>query len=232
MSHYFREGYEGWLKTLPYVSSPINVTKMEVWVTNTTGETENTRDIVAFSDLGEPDSIYWGVINPAGTINSLTPGGLPANNANDLYQKLNGAAGARDLNSVISTLSGGTFNMQAVQDYEKARMRKLEPTDYIYNPQLGFISLNTTLQPDDVLAVAYEYTYQGQTFQVGEFSSDLPPGVDTSNVLFMKMLKSTSAITQIPLWDLMMKNVYSLGAFQVSNEGFRLDVLYQDPVVD
>ncbi len=229
MSHYFREGYEGWLKTLPYVSSPINVTKMEVWVTNTTGETENTRDIVAFSDLGEPDSIYWGVINPAGTINSLTPGGLPANNANDLYQKLNGAAGARDLNSVISTLSGGTFNMQAVQDYEKARMRKLEPTDYIYNPQLGFISLNTTLQPDDVLAVAYEYTYQGQTFQVGEFSSDLPPGVDTSNVLFMKMLKSTSAITQIPLWDLMMKNVYSLGAFQVSNEGFRLDVLYQDP---
>jgi cell surface protein SprA len=229
MSHYFRQGYEGWLKTLPYVSSPIMVTRMEVWVTNTTGETQNTRDIVAFSDLGEPDSIYWGEINPSGTISSLTPGGLPSNYANDLYQKLSGSAGTRDLNTVISTLSSPTFGMQAVQDYEKARMRKLDPTDYIFNPQLGFISLNTTLQPDDVLAIAYEYTYQGQNYQVGEFSSDLPPGVDTSNVLFMKMLKSTSAITQIPLWDLMMKNVYSLGAFQVSSDGFRLDVLYQDP---
>ena len=229
MSHYFRKGYEGWLKTLPYVSSPINVTKIEVWVTNTTGETQNTRDIVAFSDLGEPDSIYWGEIDPAGTVSSLTPGGLPSNNANNLYQKLYGTAGTRDLNTVISTLTGPAFNMQAVRDYEKARMRKLDPTDFIFNPQLGFISLNTTLQPDDVLAVAYEYTYNGQTYQVGEFSSDLPPGVDTSNVLFMKMLKSTSAITQIPLWDLMMKNVYSLGAFQVSSDGFRLDVVYQDP---
>ena len=229
MSHYFRSGYEGWLKTLPYVSSPINVTKMEVWVTNTTGETQNTRDIVAFADLGEPDSIYSGVIDPSGTISSLTPGGLPSNYANDLYQKLSANPSTRDLNNVISTLSGAAFNMEAVQDYEKARMRKLDATDYIYNPQLGFISLNTTLQPDDVLAVSYEYTYQGQTYQVGEFSSDLPPGVDTSNVLFMKMLKSTSAITQIPLWDLMMKNVYSLGAFQVSSDGFRLDVLYQDP---
>jgi len=229
MTHYFRQGYEGWLKTLPYVSSPINITRMEVWVTNTTGETQNTRDIVAFSDLGEPDSIYWGEINPAGTISSISPGGLPSNYANDLYQKLAASSGTRDLNTVISTLSGPAFNMQAVQDYEKSRMRKLDATDYTFNQQLGFVSLNTTLQPDDVLAVSLEYTYNGQIYQVGEFSSDLPPGVDTSNVLFMKMLKGTSAITQIPLWDLMMKNVYSLGAFQVSNEGFRLDVLYQDP---
>lgn len=229
LSHFFRQGYQGWLKTLPFVSSPINVTRVEVWVTNSTGETMNTRDIVAFSDLGEPDTIYWGEINAGGTINSVTPGGVPSNNANTLYSQLFSTAGTRDLNTVISTLSGPAFNMQAVRDYEKARMRKLDPTDYIFNPLLGYISLNTTLQPDDVLAIAYEYTYQGQSYQVGEFSGDLPPGVDTSNVLFMKMLKSTSAITTIPLWDLMMKNVYSLGAFQVSSDGFRLDVVYQDP---
>ncbi len=229
LSHYFRQGYEGWLKTLPFVSSPVNVTRVEVWVTNSTGETMNTRDIVAFADLGEPDSIYWGEINPAGNIQSLKPGGVPSNDANTLYQQLFSAPGTRDLNTVISTLSGPLFNMQAVRDYEKARMRKLDATDYIFNPLLGTISLNTTLQPDDVLAIAYEYTYLGQSYQVGEFSGDLPPGVDTSNVLFMKMLKSTSAITTIPLWDLMMKNVYSLGAFQVSSDGFRLDVVYQDP---
>lgn len=230
MSHYFRNHYEQWLSTLPLISSPINITRMEVWVTNSTGETENTRDIVAFSDLGEADSIYW---SPAhgGTISSLTPGGLPSNYANNLYQKLNANPSVRQLNTVIPVLTdpAGDFRMQQVRDFEKARMRKLEPTDYTYNPQLGFISLNTTLQPDDVLAVAYEYTYNGQTYQVGEFSTDLPPGVDTTNVLYMKMLKSTSELTDIPLWDLMMKNVYSLGAFQVSPEDFQLDILYEDP---
>lgn len=228
MGHYFRNNYEQWLSTLPFVSSPIAITRMEVWVTNTTGETENTRDIVAFADLGESDSTYASTAN-GGSITILTPGGLPSNYANNLYQSLSASTPARQLNTVIQTLQAAPFSLEQQQDFEKVRMRKLNTTDYTYNPQLGFVSVNTTLQPDDVLAVAYEYTYLGQTFQVGEFSSDLPPGVDTTNVLFMKMLKSTSARTDIPLWDLMMKNVYSLGAFQVSSEDFQLDVLYQDP---
>ena len=228
LGHYFRNNYEQWLSTLPFVNSPVNVTRLEVWVTNTTGETENTRDIVAFADLGESDSIFESIAN-GGTIAALTPGGLPSNYANTLYQSVSASTPARQLNTVIQTLQASPFLFQQQQDFEKVRMRKLEPTDYSFNPLLGFISVNSSLQPDDVLAVAYEYTYQGQVYQVGEFSGDLPPGVDTSNVIFMKMLKSSSARTDIPLWDLMMKNVYSLGAFQISNEDFQLDVLYQDP---
>ncbi|MBC8048001.1 MAG: cell surface protein SprA [Fimbriimonadaceae bacterium] len=228
LGHYFRNNYEQWLSTLPFVNSPIAITRLEVWVTNTTGETENTRDIVAFADLGEGDSVYQSVAN-GGSISILTPGGLPSNYANTLYPDLSANESVRQLNTVIQTLQAPPFELAQQQDFEKVRMRKLETNDYSYNAQLGFISVNTSLQPDDVLAVAYEYTYLGQNFQVGEFSGDLPPGVDTTNVLFMKMLKSTSANTEIPLWDLMMKNVYSLGAFQVSNEDFQLDVLYQDP---
>jgi cell surface protein SprA len=230
LSHYMRNNYEPWLSTLPFVNSPVNITRMEVWVTNTTGATQNTRDIVAFSDLGETDSAYWTPDN-GGTTNVLSADDLPNNYANDLYGKLLADPNVRNLNTVVSALSdpAGQYNMQPVRDFEKVRMRKLTSTDYSYNSQLGFISINTSLQPDDVLAVAFEYTYLGQVYQVGEFTNNLPPGVDTSNVMFLKMLKSTSAQVNIPLWDLMMKNVYSLGAFQVSAEDFQLDILYQDP---
>lgn len=230
MGHYFRNNYESWLSTLPFINSPINITRVEVWVTNRTGATQDTRDIVALADLGESDSTYW-TPSRGGTISILTPGGVPSNYGNDLYQKLNSNSSYRNLNDVVAILSdpSGQFRMQAVRDFEKIRMRKLLPTDYTVNSQLGYISVNSTLQPDDVLAVAIEYTYQGEVFQVGEFANNLPPGVDSTNVMFLKMLKSTSAQTNLPIWDLMMKNVYSLGAFQVSSAEFQLDVLYQDP---
>ncbi len=54
--------------------------------------------------------------------------------------------------------------------------RKLEwPKDYTFNEQLGFISLQTTLQTSEVLAVAFEYSYNGQTYKVGELQEDYVP---------------------------------------------------------
>ena len=105
----------------------------------------------------------------------------------------------------------------------------MSPTEYNYHPQLGFISINTSLQPEDVLAVSFEYTVNGKLYKVGEFTDNLPPNVDTSNVMFLKMFKSASARTDLPIWDLMMKNVYSTGGFPLSQEDFKLDVLFQDP---
>jgi len=43
------------------------------------------------------------------------------------------------------------------------------------------------------------------------------------------MLKAQTQSPKVPIWDLMMKNIYSLGAYQVENEDFRLDLYYQDP---
>jgi cell surface protein SprA len=230
LGHYFRENYESWLSTLPFINSPININRVEVWVTNTTGATINTRDIVGFADLGEADSIFWDRDN-GGTINSLAPGSTPNNYANDLYQDLVNNSSARDLNGVVAALTnpGGTFKMEPVRDFEKTRGRKLAATEYTLNSQLGFISINTQLQPDDVLAIAYEYTLNGETIQVGEFTDELPPNVDTSNVVFLKLLKPTSNRTDLPIWDLMMKNVYSFGGFQISAADFQMQVLYQDP---
>jgi len=223
LAQYFRDHYEDWMSTLPVVNSPINITKIEVWVTNSTGITENTRDVVAYMDLGEQAHIF--------NTTSITPYPgikIPANESNSLYKSLVNTAGSRELNAVIAIMQN-SLGLVPIQDFEKTQAKKLSESEYKLYPQLGFISLNQSLKPDEVLAVAFEYTYQGKTYQVGEFSKDVPVNPNQPNVLFLKMLKSTSQRPKLPIWDLMMKNIYSLGAYQLSPEDFFLDIYYLDP---
>ena len=102
---------------------------------------------------------------------------------------------------------------------ENARL--LSSSEYKVNSALGYVSLRTSLQTDQVLAVAFEYTYRGTRYQVGEFSTDRQ---DNQTTLFVKSLKNTANTPQMGNWDLMMKNVYSLGATSVQKDRFRLDV--------
>lgn len=97
----------------------------------------------------------------------------------------------------------------------------MSSSEYSVNTTLGYVSLKQTLQTDQVLAIAYEYTYKGKTYQVGEFSSDRK---DNKEVLFVKSLKNTACTPQMGNWDLMMKNVYSLGATSVQKDKFKLDI--------
>jgi len=224
LSHYFRDQYDYALSTLPVIRSNINITRLEVWVTNRTGQTQGVRDVVAFQDLGE--------INPYSPhIRSIGGSdGRARNEANDLYQRLIANPDIRFVDKIVNELTGPNFNLVPVQDFEKTYARKLDPKDYTFHPQLGYISMNTLIQPNEVLAVAFQYEFNGQVFQVGEFANQIPPDSSaTSKVLYLKMLKSTSARPTLPIWDLMMKNIYSLGAYQLSNEDFRLDIYYNDP---
>ena len=228
IAQYFRDNYEQNLSKLPFVASQTVINKIEVWVTNKTRQTEEVREIVAFQDLGESNKIY-------NTAHIFSNGGsYPQNNSNNLYNiitKSAGAAGFRDPSRCISFLESN--NLQAVDDFEKVSARKLAPTEYIFNPQLGYISLNQQLRPDEVLGVAIQYTVNGQVYQIGEFASDLPPLADTTKtkdqILALKLLKATSVRTTEPIWKLMMKNVYSLGAFNVSPDQFFFDIYYVDP---
>ncbi len=133
------------------------------------------------------------------------------------------------------------LGLTQVQDFEKTYARKLAASEYYFDPQVGFLSLNQPLQSDDVLGVAFRYTLNGQIYQVGEFSQDVPPDTTSSvtsgvaKVLFLKMLKATSQRTNLPIWNLMMKNVYALktkdGSYLsgISSTDFELDILYQQP---
>ena len=221
MAQYFRNNYNKAMKDLPVVNSLAQILRIEVWVTNRTGATTETRDIVALMDLGESQPYGpWG-----GTGTSIPP----RNDANNLYSTILGTPGARSSSAVTSVLSG--LGLQPVQDFEKTFARKLLPSDYYFNPQVGFISLNQQLQPDEVLGIAFQYTYNGRVYQVGEFSTDIPPDSTgtTQPVLFLKLLKATSQRTNLPIWDLMMKNVYSVGFGQLERSDFKLDVLYEEP---
>lgn len=222
ISQYFRDHYEEALANLPTVTSSINITKLEVWVTNTSSSYENNRNIAAFTDLGEykDEWIYnHKKVQPSYGYSK----DYPDNQANNLISNLD-IDQVRNLNTITSYLTAQGYTSGL--DFEKIqRARKLTASEYSYNPKLGFITLNITLNSNQSLAVAYQYTVIGQdgVFQVGEFSDQ---GIGEPNLLVAKLLKSTTVNTRMPMWDLMMKNVYNMKAFQISGNEFVMNILY------
>ena len=222
---YHHQHYDQAMSTLPVVSSTAYITRIEVWLTNRTNNTENTRNIVAFSDIGESKKE-----NCQGDPGGYSSSEMPDNSSNALYQWASTQPVIRAFSNSVSVLSTqvtapGPFN-QAIH-YEKVEnARKLSEQEFSYNALLGTISLNSPLNNDEVLAVAYEYTYRGETYQVGELSTD---GASGKEALILKLLKPTITNPNNKIWDLMMKNVYSIGAYQLDQEGFRLDLLYNNP---
>ncbi len=211
LSMYFRNHYDTWMKTLPDPATGVVINRVEIWVTNKNGTTSNTRNIIALPDLGESSTT------------------APSNSANSLYSEMNAltASGVRDVNKTSTILDGnvvGGITMNGGKSYEKIeKARLLSSSEYTINPAMGYISLKSTLQSDQVLAVAFEYKYGGVTYQVGEFSGDK---TDVTQALIVKSLKNTSNTPSQSNWKLMMRNVYYL-ASSVQKEKFRLDVKYQ-----
>ncbi|MBS4060176.1 MAG: cell surface protein SprA [Bacteroidetes bacterium] len=227
LSQYFRQNYETGLQSLPIITSDINITRVEVWVTNIGPALQNNRNIVAFTDLGEGRS-EW--INNKEVQPTFGPP-LPSENSNNLISRLD-TSSVRNINTASAYLTGDPYAVGrtgyfvAGQDFEKIEnARKLSATEYTFNSKLGFISLNTNLGADQTLAVAYQYTVIGydSTFQVGEFADH---GINAPKSLVVKLLKGTSLNTRMPMWNLMMKNVYSIRAFQVNRDDFTLNILF------
>ncbi len=243
LSQYFRDNYNRALSQLPVIQSNITVTKVEVYITNMTSAVDNTRNVVAFADLGESDRTRgnpgarpnekWAAAGFVGApLATDASGDFPSSRgSNNLYNTITGAAfsGLRSINTasgVLAPYRNAPFNFNLVADYEiLERARKLQPTEFTFHPQLGYISLNSPLNNNEVLAVAYQYTANGRTYQVGEFSTD---GITDPQCLYLKMLKATNPRVRLPMWDLMMKNVYSIGGYNITPQDFKLDILYND----
>ena len=215
LSNYFRERYDAAMQQLPTLTSGVTITRVEVWVTNKSGTTSNSRNVLAFADLAESTSITWG--------DGGKQSAVPDNNANREYDALTTTyVAARDIDQASTVLVSPYF--EGGTSYEKlASARLLNSSEYTLNSALGYISLKTALQTDQVLAVAYEYTQGGVTHRVGEFAAD---HTSTNDALFVKSLKNTSNNPQQFNWPLMMKNVYYL-ATTVEKTKFRLDIKYQ-----
>ncbi len=258
LAQYFRDNYDAALVNYPYIRSQVQITRLEVWVTNRSQQTLNVRNIVGIQDLGEYDPLTAGEENrtriganaPSTFFNPNNggqPNALPRNNANDYDPTLIGQGGAltpsiRD----VSTVGQGfdVTGYQPNQGFDYAYLeyaRKLEQgRDFTFNSQLGYVSLNQRLSNDEVLAVAFQYTYNGQVYQVGEFANggidavtvtggSLDNPIINNNTLVLKLLKSNITNVSDPIWDLMMKNIYATGAFRLSEEDFRMNILYSNP---
>ena len=245
LSQFFKDNYANSLKNYPLISSQVNITRIEVWVTNRNANTDDFRSIVAFADIGE--SIQNNIVDDNNTVldNTLTQaivsgGNLPFNDANRIGTEIIPSNSIRDISNVDTSLL--PYMMQQGTDYSLLQnARKLQTNEFTLNPQLGFISLNRRLNDGEVLAVAYEYTVAGtvngstqNSFKVGEFSND---GIQAPENLAVKLLRSEILTTKrtvagveesFPTWRLMMKNVYALGAFPLTQDGFRFEIQYRD----
>ncbi|MFS4418386.1 cell surface protein SprA [Maribacter sp. 2307ULW6-5] len=252
LAHYFRDNYDRALSEYPFIQSQVQITRLEVWVTNRSQQTLNVRNVVALQDLGEPDPDRTRVSqnngNAPGFFNNPSDD-RPRNNANAFDPARIGAGGAltdgiRDIATVDNAFNAASFagGYRPNQGFDYAILenaRKLEPgRDYEFDRQLGYISLNQRLSNDEVLAVAYQYTFQGEVFQVGEFANGALDATTVSaganpiienNTLVLKLLKSNILNVSDPIWDLMMKNIYATGAFRLSEEDFNMNILYSDP---
>jgi cell surface protein SprA len=224
LGHFFRDNYEKWLSRLPQINSSVQLTRVEVYVMNRQNNTQNIRNFAAFMDLGEGRVIYRD--NNA----FITPGQGNApndNDANAMYNSLQANPNLRNQDEITNILEQD-WDLVKSTDFEIiTSARKLDEREYTFNKELGIISLTRKLQNDEVLAVSYEYRYLGQTYKVGEMTEDYQ-NLSENDVVFLKMLRPTKINPEVPTWDLMMKNIYSLNASQISQEGFRLRVVYRD----
>jgi len=224
LAHFFRDNYERWLRGLPQVLSGVNVTRIEVYIMNRAANTETLRNFAAFTDMGE-GRVLLNPTNPAiGSGNPTAPAG---NAANNLYSNISNDPSFRPFDTGSRTIES-SLGLKKGVDFEQINgARKLTEAEYFFNPQLGYLSLFRKLQNDEVLAVSYEYTYNGQVYKVGELTEDYQ-GLQEDEMIFLKLLRPARISTKVPTWDLMMKNVYSLNANQILRDGFQLQVIYRD----
>ncbi|UYZ62737.1 T9SS outer membrane translocon Sov/SprA [Hymenobacter weizhouensis] len=241
LSQFFRDRYDAALRNLPTVQSGVEIRRLEVYVTNDNRSSENLRNVVGLMDVGEPRRVYRSRFLQA----QLPGANAPAQNAaNTLFSQV--LAGTRSDLQVDAYLEGN-LQLQKTIDYERIRARKLDPREYTFNAQLGYLSLNTQLLPEQVLAVSYEYLFNGKVYKVGETVDDYGPTAGQNDVIFLKLLKATNPAVgladpgqnpqnenlrtrNLPTWDLMMKNIYPLNANQLNRDNFQLQIVYKDDI--
>jgi len=246
LAHYFRDNYDFFLENYPYINSPINITRVEVWITNRQSQTNNIRNIIGLQDLGESvlKNTRLGELESS-FFNNTSITKVPTNQSNKLDPKSIGSGSflSNKIRDVSQTSSGfGMLNGKVIEGIDYAVLesaRKLQSNEYKIHKQLGYISLNQRLSNDEILGVSFQYTYKGKVYQVGEFANGGIAGtelvsnennqIETTNNLIVKLLKSSLTDIRQPIWDLMMKNIYNTGAFELSGEDFKLSILYSDP---
>ena len=232
--HYFRNIFERAMARLPYINTlaKIDMNSVQVWVSPNPREINNLRQVVAFSDLGEFDRFNG--VDPNAWTMGQTPlidpqynEKLPTNQTNKIYAEYNANPALRQTNLVVSGLQRPPFNFAIGRDFEVFKGQLLDQREYTVHPDLGYISFRRIIRPNDIVAISFKYTFNGKAYKVGEFTQEVAP--DSLSVIVTKLLKPRSNRVDLAMWDLMMKNFYSLRTSGLAEEDFKLDILFDDP---
>ena len=215
LSQYFANNYNQALSRLPVIASNVQISYIEVWITNRNNSVGNTRNVMGYMDLGEnADNTYRDfLVGPANA--------YPDNYATSLYRDIIDRS-TEFCNPIDGRLQLGT-------DYEcLSNARKLNENEFSYHPTLGYLSLNQSLNNDELLMVAYTYTINGENHQVGDLTVNNSISTGDNSHLNLKLLKNSTIKTNLPTWNLMMKNIYSLNTYNLQQEDFTMNVVYAD----
>ena len=231
LGHYFRDRYNEALSDLPNVITGFRITKVEVWETQRGGNIQNARNVIAFTDLGESFRQNMTPNSPLVAANRDIADNFLSNNLwAILTQDQNGVLGTAEQN-LIRSFTGARevlenkVGLEQATDFETFEGVLMTASEYNVNYQLGYISLNRKMDQQDILGVAYEYIIGDRTYRVGEISNNAG---ENQEAIYVKLLKSTLINTDVPMWDLMMKNVYYLNSFGISEDEFRFEIWYLD----
>lgn len=226
LSQFFRANYEKSLKSSPMVLSGVQIKRVDVYITNRNNTTTNLRSVVGYLDLGESDSLYRDdLANPP-------PFGprVPYNAINKLYNGPTPVTKFRTSETLNTDITAAYPEFEDGTDYTYLKSaRKLLASEFTFNADLGYITLQSRLNEDEALLVAYQYTYNGEEYTVGELTEDLTE-LPQNSLVVAKMLKPPVIKTHLPTWDLMMKNIYQLGVTQIQRDNFQFRIIYKDDI--
>jgi cell surface protein SprA len=253
LSHWHRNNYEDALKFMPAIVTSHMAVQIEVWISDDRPDYQDGSTMIcAVADFAKGESanldnpmMPFPPPPPMAQPNFLRDAQgevLPDNRVNRLFSEIINNTEAKQIDRTSTVLST-QYNLTQTRDFEVFRGRLLNSSEYTFHPQLGTLSLNMRLRPNQVLGVAYKYYYTlngdsvytvGQMAFEGLDSSQSDPEAEATppSVVFVKMLKSSNQVTTVPSWDLMMKNVYNLRTAQLNSEGFEFDIFYEDDFDD
>lgn len=201
---YNRQQYEDNLANPQLMGQAYQIADLKVWISEPQINTTDPEAVraAAFVELGV-------VLNPDNSYGLPHPDFDPLDNALLQANRENTSASADDFG-----ISGS--------DFYNGYFRPLqEGIDYRVNKGLGYISLNRNLNAGAYLAVSFiRQTPAGENIEVGDISPQ------SSGLTYLKLLRTNNPTPDQKAWPLTMRNIYSLGVADVTQEGLEVDIKF------
>ncbi len=204
---YTRQEFERSMANPQQRLQTLQISEVNLWLMRDQVQAEEgARQAVALTEYGV-------VQNPDGSY-------APPDNRFDRFDQQE-IEGLRDPSIGVSA---SDFGLEDPRDFEEGYFTRLEEgVDYRIDPASGFVSLERTLGSRDVLAISFTYVNElGETVSVGDVNQG------GSGRIFLKKLRASNQSTDHKAFPLTMRNIYSLGATNLTRDHLDIELQYTE----